>query len=536
MQITFSDCVKLVTSSICMIDFVTFFIVFLVYLLYVGYKSDSIFTSFGVFCIITLFSMFKAIHIPVFLSYIKKFVPIDIPYTDILFQILIWVNILLSALPLLAACITIVKRKSNKTKEFNYKFVNIIMPIYNEEPKVLMSAIQSVRKLDYPNKKIHLFLAFDDQYITNTYKYIAQKFGITDLKEIITFTDSITISLCRFKHGGKKSAQEGAYNIIKKIYKPSLLVDSLLFFIDSDIQLKSDCLTEYVKYLQIYNKSCATGIITCKTSENLHFLSYFQDVEYISGQILWRNFENYLQTTSCLPGAFTILKWTSFNAVSKKYFGKKIYKNIFDYQRFYLGEDRYLTHLLMENEWGKIGFCEKARCKTEAPLTISGFLKQRKRWFLGHIANDTWLISSLKLWFRYPLFTLFNFLNNSRNTSIYIYLLYYVILFDNTVPFYLGLLYILLPICLNWLFIIIYAFRLNRKMNILFYIINILIQPIFYTVTMYYTLFNISKMSWGGVRVERPKSFILENNLTEHLIQNNKESDLFSLHEIVIQK
>jgi cellulose synthase/poly-beta-1,6-N-acetylglucosamine synthase-like glycosyltransferase len=379
------------------------------------------------------------------------------------------------------------------------------MPIYNETPEALWKAIESVRNLEYELDKVHLYLAFDDDTEPEAFKYIMQKWerDIEGSGRIIEIYDKINISVCRFAHGGKKSAQQGAYNVIKSSHSQAELKDSFLFFIDSDIQLKSDALWQFVRHMEIKGKNCLTGMITCVTSEKPSFLSYYQDIEYISGQIFWRNMEDRFGATSCLPGAFTILRWTSFDGIADEYFEKTSYSDNFEYQRFYLGEDRYLTHLLMEKEPWKMGFCESARCKTEAPDTLIGLLKQRRRWFLGHISNDTWMLSSLSLWRKYPLLTLFNFLNNSRNTSIYIYLLYFVIFLNKNVPFMMWFLYIMLPIVLNWFFIMYYALTLKRKMNVIFYLMIVVFQPIFSMMFMYYTIYTIRQKSWGGVRVER---------------------------------
>jgi chitin synthase len=363
-----------------------------------------------------------------------------------------------------------------------------------------------------------LYLAFDDDQDSDAFLYLCQKLNVNPASPIEEVDDKIKILLCKFKHGGKKSAQQGAFKLIKSRYPKEFLDDSLLFFIDSDIQLKPDSLWQFVRHMQVYNKTCLTGMITCITSDTQGFLSYYQDIEYISGQIFWRNMEDcFGGATSCLPGAFTVLQWPSFDAVSTMYFSKTEYNDVFEYQRFYLGEDRYLTHLLMEREPHKIGFCDSARCKTEAPDTVLGLLKQRRRWFLGHISNDTWMISSIKLWRTYPILTLFNFLNNSRNTSIYIYLLYFVLFLNKNVSFLSWFVYIILPITLNWLFITYYALKLQRKMNILFYFIIVLFQPIFSMMFMYYTIYNIRTQTWGGVRIDRESEKSTVIQITESI-------------------
>ena len=114
------------------------------------------------------------------------------------------------------------------------------------------------------------------------------------------------------------------------------LENSLIFFIDSDIILKPDSLDEFTKYMKYYDKSALTGMITCVTKNQKSFLSYYQDSEYISGKIFWRNLESFRGSTICLPGAFTILKYSFLKKVSDVYFldGNKYADNA-DYQRFY---------------------------------------------------------------------------------------------------------------------------------------------------------------------------------------------------------
>lgn len=505
-MISVEDVIKLVITAISAVDFLVFTCLFATYLVVIQLKTKSVWTKCGGMLVLLVFLTFKVLHIPVFLSTMPM-LKFRFPYAENILIGLTWSNIMLAAVPLIATFSTFhasSNRKDGDVSVWKKRYVKIVMPIYNETPEALWKAIESVKGLEYELDKVQLYLAFDDDKEPDAFKYVMEMWGksIEDAGSIVEVDDKIRISVCRFPHGGKKSAQEGAYNVIRSTHSKEELENSLLFFIDSDIQIKSDALWQLVRHMEIKEKNCLTGMITCVT-ENEGFLSYYQDIEYISGQIFWRNLEDRLGATSCLPGAFTIMRWTSFDGIAGDYFSKKTYEDNFEYQRFYLGEDRYLTHLLMEREPWKMGFCEAARCKTEAPDTLIGLLKQRRRWFLGHISNDTWMLSSLSLWKTYPLLTLFNFLNNARNTSIYIYLLYFIMFLNKNIPFILWFLYIILPIVLNWVFIMYYAVRLKRNMNVVFYLIIVICQPVFSMMFMYYTIYTINQKSWGGVRVER---------------------------------
>lgn len=445
------------------------------------------------------------LHVPIFMSFIP--ITYRLPGSTIIIMVLTTINIMLAAFPILFAIVDIVTSKNTSKSgptSCLYKYVNIIMPIYNENPDALLKTITSVINLDYPKHLIHLYLSFDEgipeQGKSNSEgcKKLMEHYSInifnkdyrTDLID-----SNIQISFCRFNHGGKKSAQYSAFKEIEKDHVN--LIESLIFFIDSDVILHKDSLNQFIYYMVKNNKSGLTGLITCINSENPNFLSYYQDAEYISSQILWKNFETYLGSTSCLPGAFTILKYPFLKKVSDIYFNSNKYNDFSEYNRFYLGEDRYLTHLLMEIEPRQLGFCKLAKCKTYAPKKIYELLKQRRRWYLGHLFNEIWITSSFKLWKSYPLFSLCNLLNNIRNSSLYIYLLYFVIA-TNTEINYLFI--FVIPLIVMYIFIIIYSIGIRRLMVSLSYLLILLFQPLFSMLFMYYSIYTINHTGWGGVR------------------------------------
>lgn len=512
-----SDIIKLVITSISIIDFLIFCGLFLSFMIAIPFKTEKVSSKIIASSIIIIFIVYKCMYIPIFLSSITFF-NFDIPGDYIMLGILTWVNVIITGMTLFFAILTVFKYSSVKDDDLKfhrYFQVNIIMPIYNENPESLWKAINSVINLDYDKKLIKLYLAFDEgvsnKLNSDAFISLMERFDLdpyNDKRNRINIEiDGLLICICRFDHGGKKSAQHGAFKEIEKDNLNSLfsLNESLLFLIDSDIILDKKSLSHFTFYLKKYNKSGLTGLISCIVSENPTFLSFYQDIEYLTGQIFWRNVESYFLSTTCLPGAFTILKYSFFKKVSDEYFNSNNYKDDMDYHRFYLGEDRYLTHLLMEIEPYQLGFCQTARCKTDAPVTFMSLMKQRKRWYLGHISNDAWMISSLKMWKTYPILSLFNFLNNARNTSIYIYLFYFVLLLNKEVSIELWLLFIVLPILLNWLFIMIYVFKYRRKMNIVFYLCLFILQPIFNMIYMYYTIYMMREKSWGGDRVTTRK-------------------------------
>ena len=507
-----SQIIVLVITGISVIDFIVFCGLFLTFVINVTINAKKWSIKIMSVIIILLFLVFKIMHIPVFLSTVQ-INDFQIPYTDIILGILTWSNIMLAVVPLFFGVYTgLIKAKPN-VKNFNFDdIIFICMPIYNEKPEALWLAIQSIHKLQYNQQKLHLFLSFDDAGTPDAFLYLLFQWKLIHCinKSIITIIDNdLTITIIRTPHGGKKSAQFSAFNTINAFYNKSILENAYIFYIDSDIILDKFALGHFMFHMKTYDKTALTGMITCLAKGKQSFLTYYQDIEYISGQILTRNLENTFDSSTCLPGALTILKYTSFKNISDEYFKIVKYKNDFEYHQLYLGEDRLMTHMLMTNN-ERIGYCQYATCKTEAPDTIKGLLKQRRRWFLGHISNDVWMMSSPNIWIKYPLLSAFNFLNNTRNTSIYIYLLYFVLLMNNNVSLLSWLLFIILPMVLLWIFISIHAIKINRKMNIVFYPFILLIQPILSMMYTYYTLYTFKQQGWGSRVSKKPEEEMVQ--------------------------
>jgi chitin synthase len=500
------EIVVLIITGISFIDFIVFFGFFLMFITNVTITAEKWSVKIMSVIITCLFVIMKIMHLPIFMNSLYfinfKFI---FPFSDYILIFLTWLNIALAIVPLFIGIYDSLIKFKPCIQNFSFEeTVLIIMPIYNEKPESLWNAIQSVVDLNYNKQKLHLFLSFDDDQRPEAFLFLLYKWNL--LNEInnplITiFVNDLAITIIRTEHGGKKMAQKSAYEKIKTFYNKFTLEKSLLFFIDSDIILEKNCLNHFIFYMKTYNKTVMTGLITCMAKDKYSFITYLQDVFYISSQILTRNFESYLGSISCAPGALTILKYSVFDKIAVKYLNMADYKDLFTYFRSYLGEDRVCSLMLMKTE--RMGFCKYATCKTEAPDTLRTYVKQNRRWGLGAISNDVWMMSSMDIWKKYPILSLFNFLNNTRNTSIYVYLLYFVLFYNKNVSVVMWLLFIILPITALWIFISIHAIKINRKMNIIFYPVILFVQPILGMIYTYYTIYTFKQRSWGGVRVEK---------------------------------
>lgn len=284
----------------------------------------------------------------------------------------------------------------------------IVMPVYKEEPDVLMKAVDSVVDCDYPPSCLHVFLSFDGDQEDELYLKMIERLGVPLTLETYPKSIDVTyrmsrITVSRFPHGGKRSCQKSTFKLIDKIYTEYLKRNDDLFilFIDSDCILDKVCIQNFMFEMELkpgskQNMLAMTGIITA-TTEKHSLITLLQDMEYIHGQLFERSVESGCGSVTCLPGALTMLRFSAFRKMAKYYFADKAEQcdDLFDYGKCHLGEDRWLTHLFMigAKERYQIQLCTGAFCKTEAVQTYKSLLKQRRRWFLGFITNEVCMLT-----------------------------------------------------------------------------------------------------------------------------------------------
>lgn len=129
----------------------------------------------------------------------------------------------------------------------------IVMPVYKEEPEILVTAIDSVVDCDYPPSCIHVFLSFDGDQEDELYLKTIEKLGVpltldTYPKSIDVTYRQARITVSRFPHGGKRHCQKSTFKLIDKIYTEYLKRNDNLFilFIDSDCILDKYCIQNFM--------------------------------------------------------------------------------------------------------------------------------------------------------------------------------------------------------------------------------------------------------------------------------------------------
>ncbi|ORZ29846.1 chitin synthase-domain-containing protein, partial [Catenaria anguillulae PL171] len=228
-----------------------------------------------------------------------------------------------------------------------------------------------------------------------------------------------------------------------------------------------------------------------------------QDAEYIESMI-FRNAEAIMGAVTCLPGVLTMFRYPVLCDVAPDYFYQSEGINTtFDFCQRYLGEDRFMTHLLMEKPGTHtLGFSTAAVCKTEAPGDFYTLLRQRRRWFLGTISNEIVMLCTPQFWVKFPLLMLTKFFMILKVGGAITYLvlmeLIFAAIFDSVKPeAFIWLMAIVVP---NWLFVTVWAIKERRLKSVMIFPLYFWWNPFFTLVLLMYSFMTVRERTWGGPR------------------------------------
>ncbi|KAK2796697.1 hypothetical protein FQN50_009466 [Emmonsiellopsis sp. PD_5] len=475
-----------------------------------------------------LFTAFRGTFLPVMVvtlplpsSITRHFPPVAVSFLQ---WFAFWTFAILLIVPWLFCIYRLVTNSLGRTKRIKEVLDErtapktvIVMPVYKEEPEVLIKAVDSVVDCDYPASCIHVFLSYDGGLVDESYLKVADHLGIPITLKSYPESIDVTykgarITISRFKHGGKRHCQKQTFKLIDKVYARYLQRHDNLFvlFIDSDCILDRVCLQNFMYDMELRpgskrNMLAMTGVITSTTQKNT-LITLLQDMEYIHGQLFERSVESGCGSVTCLPGALTMLRFSAFRKMAKYYFADKAEQceDLFDFGKCHLGEDRWLTHLFMigAKERYQIQMCTSAFCKTEAVQTFRSLLKQRRRWFLGFITNEVCMLTDIRLWFRYPMLCLVRFMQNTiRTTALLFFIMVISIITTSNKVQNLPVGFIAVSLGLNYLLMLYFGAKLRRYKAWL-YPLMFLLNPFFNWLYMVYGIFTAGQRTWGGPRAD----------------------------------
>ena len=221
--------------------------------------------------------------------------------------------------------------------------VTVIVPAYNEEP-VILRTIESVLASDYVNMKV---IVVDDGSTDKTFDVVEA-----------AYADDPRVLLVRQKNKGKAQALNNGYSLAKS---------EIIVAIDADTIILPDAVSRLVRHFANPKVGAVAG--NTKVGNRVNILTRLQAVEYITSQNLDRRAFERFNAILVVPGA--IGAWR-----------KSIVDEIGGYSSETLAEDADLTVAIIRSGY-RVIYEAGAIAMTEAPETLSQFLRQRLRWSLG---------------------------------------------------------------------------------------------------------------------------------------------------------
>ena len=266
--------------------------------------------------------------------------------TQIIFALFI-IGILLSIGKMVTmAVLALVQKKKEQQALLNKNQypVSVIIPAYNEEVNICRT-ISSIINQQYPQLEI---IVVDDGSKDNTCNIVKETFA--------AYKNVIAVSKI---NGGKATALN---------YGISMASHDFIVCIDGDTQLKQDAIMELMKRFDEEGKVGAVAG-NVKVGNEINMITKWQSIEYITSQNFDRRAFDLLNCITVVPGAIGAFR--KHAVISSGGFTSDT-----------LAEDCDLTMRLHRNNF-QIRNCTTAISYTEAPETLSQFLKQRFRWSFG---------------------------------------------------------------------------------------------------------------------------------------------------------
>ncbi|KAI8979324.1 chitin synthase-domain-containing protein [Mycotypha africana] len=285
-----------------------------------------------------------------------------------------------------------------------------------------------------------------------------------------------------------------------------------VLMVDADTEVMPDGLNYLVSSMAHDAKIIGLCGETTLANEKDTWVTMIQVYEYFISHHMIKAFESLFSTVSCLPGCFTMYRIRSVDGKRPLFIANEIiddYKeNVVDTLHkknlLYLGEDRYLTTLLLKHFPNyKTKFNPDAQCKTNAPDTWSVLVSQRRRWINSTVHNLGELVFLPSLCgfccFSMRFVVILDLISTLVQPALLAYLgflIYKLVEARNQVP----IITIITLGCTYGLQIVLFILK-RRWEHIAWFFLSILALPVFSLYIPIYAYWHFDDFSWGNTRI-----------------------------------
>ncbi|KIW58678.1 hypothetical protein PV05_03177 [Exophiala xenobiotica] len=282
--------------------------------------------------------------------------------------------------------------------------------------------------------------------------------------------------------------------------------------IDADTVVAPDSATRmvsaFLRDTRLIGVCGETSLSNAKSS----FITMIQVYEYYISHNLTKAFESLFGSVTCLPGCFTMYRIRAADSGKPLFVSKEI---VNDYSEIrvdtlhmknllHLGEDRYLTTLLMKHHSKyKTKYIFHAHAWTIAPDSWTVFMSQRRRWINSTVHNLMELIPLQQLCgfccFSMRFVVFLDLLSTIVAPVTVAYIVYLIVLLATSSSVIPLMAFILLGAVYGLQAII---FILRRKWEMIgWMIVYILAMPVFSFGLPLYAFWHMDDFSWGNTRL-----------------------------------
>ncbi|PKY38336.1 glycosyltransferase family 2 protein [Rhizophagus irregularis] len=331
------------------------------------------------------------------------------------------------------------------------------------------------------------------------------------------------------------------YHQIKNVIGVNPSFYEYILMVDADTEVMPDSLNRLVSAFMHDTKVMGLCGETTLANEKDSWVTMIQVYEYYISHHLAKAFESLFGSVTCLPGCFCMYRVRApdshkplliANQVIEDY-SENIVDTLHKKNLLHLGEDRYLTTLMMKHFPNyKMSFVPDAQCKTYAPDQWAVLLSQRRRWINSTVHNLMELVFLPQLCgfccfsMRFVvMIDLFATLIMPATVAYLGFLIYTIVKDPTTIP----ITSLMLLAAVYGLQAIIFILR-RKWEHVGWMIVYILAMPVFSFYLPLYAFWHFDDFSWGNTRLvvgEKGKKFVVadEGKFDPKSIPKKKWSD-----------
>jgi chitin synthase len=302
------------------------------------------------------------------------------------------------------------------------------------------------------------------------------------------------------------------YHQMRNVIGVSPEMYEFILMVDADTEVMSDGINHLVSSMAHDAKIIGVCGETTLANEKDTWVTMIQVYEYFISHHMVKSFESLFASVSCLPGCFTMYR---IHTVDGKRLILPSNELIDDYKinvvdtlhkknLLYLGEDRYLTTLLLKHFSNyKTKFNPDAKCKTNAPDTWNVLVSQRRRWINSTVHNLGELVFLPSLCgfccFSMRFVVMLDLISTLVQPALLGYLgflIYKLYEARNQIPYIT-----IITLCCTYGLQIILFIMNGRWEYIAWFILSIFALPVFSFWIPVYSYWHFDDFSWGNTRV-----------------------------------